>query len=178
MDELTRELFLAVAGSEMDEDRLKMAFGWLAALMQMPWLEESEKQNALVLLDYLEDLEGVETLLPLCWAARAKLSFRKDTPWEMDWPENYQVQVGGEELTLEDLRRRGIEHVDFRLAKPIRESPEYAVTRRLHSDGTVEILPEYQVFTAPPIGERHVFHAYGEKAVCRVNNPKKRSESA
>ncbi len=85
MDELTRELFLAVAGSEMDEERLKMAFSWLAALMQMPWLEESEKQNALVLLDYLEDLEGVETLLPLCRAARAKLSFQKDTPWEMDW---------------------------------------------------------------------------------------------
>ncbi len=81
-------------------------------------------------------------------------------------------------MTLEDLRRRGIEYVDFRLAKPIRESPEYAVTRRLHSDGTVEILPEYQVFTAPPIGERHAFHAYGEKAVGRVNNPKKRSESA
>lgn len=167
MDELTRELFRAVAGSGLDEDRLKMAFSWLAALMQVPWLDESEKQNALALLDYLETLEGAETFLPLCRAARAKLSFQKDTPWEMDWPESYRVQVNGEELTTEDLRRRGIEHVDFRLTKPIRESPEYVVTRRLHSDGTVEFLPEYQVFTAPPIGERHVFHAYGEKAVGR-----------
>ena len=37
----------------------------------------------------------------------------------MDWPENYQVSVGGESLTPEDLRRRGIGHVDFRLTKPM-----------------------------------------------------------
>ena len=83
----------------------------------------------------------------------------------MDWPENYQVSVDGENLTLEDLRRRGIHHVDFRLTKPIRGSIEYTVTRRLHADGTVEIIPDYQVFSAPPIGERHMFHVYGEKAV-------------
>ena len=31
----------------------------------------------------------------------------------MEWPENYQVLINGENLTLEDLRRRGVEHVDF-----------------------------------------------------------------
>jgi hypothetical protein len=31
----------------------------------------------------------------------------------MEWPENYQVLINGENLTPEDLRRRGVEHVDF-----------------------------------------------------------------
>lgn len=48
--------------------------------------------------------------------------------------------------------------------KPIRGSVEYNVIRRLHSDGTVEIIPEYQVFPVAPIGERHMFNVYGEKA--------------
>ena len=61
------------------------------------------------------------------------------------------------------------EHVDFRLNKPIRNSLEYSYTRRLHSDGRVEILPEYEVFSAPPVGERRLFHVYGEKAVSRNN---------
>ncbi len=73
--------------------------------------------------------------------------------------------MNGEKLSPEDLRRRGIPHVDFRLNKPIRSSLEYSLTRRIHSDGRIELLPEYQVFTAPPVGERHLFHAYGEKAV-------------
>ncbi len=83
----------------------------------------------------------------------------------MEWPENYQVLINGENLTPEDLRRRGVEHVDFWLNKPIRNSLEYSYTRRLHSDGRVEPLYEYQVFSAPPVGERHIFNTYGEKAV-------------
>lgn len=102
---------------------------------------------------------------PLYRAAQTKLRFEMPETWTMDWPENYQVSVNGENLTPEDLRRRGIEHVDFRLTKPIRSSVECAVTRRLHADGTVDFLPEYQVFSAQPIGERHMFHVYGEKAV-------------
>lgn len=167
MDGLTRELFAAIVGAGLDEDRQGMVFSWLAALLQMPWLDGPEKQNALVLLGYLEALEGGRAFLPLCRAARAKLSLAQGPKWGMEWPENYQVQVNGEGLTTEDLRRRGIEHVDFRLVKPIRESQEYVVTRRLHSDGAVELLPEYQVYQSPPIGERHMFHVYGEKAVAK-----------
>ena len=165
MDELTLELFETIAGEALDDEKKQMVFGWLSALLKMPYLEDSEKKNALVLLDYLQSLEGGEALHSLCQAAWAKLSFKRPPQWEMDWPENYQVLVDGETLTPEDLRRRGVGHVDFRLAKPIRDSVEYTVARRLHSDGTVEILPEYQVFQAPPVGERHVFHVYGEKAV-------------
>lgn len=167
MNELTLELFQALAGTELDEARRQMVFGWLSALLQMPWLDESEKQNALVLLDYLEALPGGEVFAPLYRRARAKLAFEAPTPWSMDWPEDYQVQVGGETLTPEDLRRRGIESVDFRLTKPIRNSMEAVVVRRLHSDGRAELLPEYQVFSTPPVGERHLFHVYGEKAVSR-----------
>ena len=141
-----------------------MVFGWLSTLLILPYLDAGEKKNALILLDYLEGLEGGEAFGPLYRKARAKLLLETPAPWKMEWPENYQVCVNGENLTLDDLRRRGIEHVDFRLSKPIRNSLEYTLVRRLHSDGTVELLPEYQVFSALPIGERHLFHAYGEKA--------------
>ena len=167
MNGLTLELFEAIAGQPLDEERRQMAFGWLSALLKMPYLDESEKKNALILLDYLESAEGGEVFAPLYRAARARLAFERPPQWDMDWPENYQVLVNGETLTPEDLRRRGIEHVDFRLTKPIRDSVEYTFTRRLHSDGQVEILPEYEVFSAPPVGERHLFHVYGEKAVNR-----------
>lgn len=167
MNELTLALFEAIAGAELDEERRQMVFGWLSALLKMPWLDEDGKRNALTLLDYLEATEGGEVFAPLYRAARAKLSFTHPPCWEMPWPENYQVLVDGEALTPEDLRRRGIEHVDFRLNKPIRNSMESIVVRRLHSDGTVELLHEYQVFPAPPVGERHLFHVYGEKAVSR-----------
>ena len=166
MNELTRELFGAVSGAaELDEARRQMVFGWLSALLKMPYLDETERKNALVMLDYLEALEGGEVFAPMYRKARAKLSFEAPEPWNMEWPENYQVSVNGESLSPEDLRRRGIPHVDFRLNKPIRSSLEYSLTRRIHSDGRIELLPEYQVFTAPPVGERHLFHAYGEKAV-------------
>ena len=121
------------------------------------------------MLDYLESAEGGEVFAPLYRTARAKLAFERPPQWDMDWPENYQVLVNGEGLTPGDLRRRGVEHVDFRLTKPIRNSVEHTFTRRLHSDGRVEILPEYEVFSAPPVGERRLFHVYGEKAVSRNN---------
>ena len=163
MNELTLELFETV--TELDEAGRQMVFGWLSALLKMPYLDETERKNALVMLDYLEALEGGEVFAPMYRKARAKLSFEAPEPWNMEWPENYQVSVNGESLSPEDLRRRGIPHVDFRLNKPIRSSLEYSLTRRIHSDGRIELLPEYQVFTAPPVGERHLFHAYGEKAV-------------
>lgn len=167
MNELTLELFEALTGTELDEARRQMVFGWLSALLQMPWLDGSEKQNALVLLDYLEALPGGEDFAPLYRKVRARLAFEAPMPWNMAWPENYQVLVNGESLGPEDLRRRGIESVDFRLTKPIRNSMESVVVRRLHSDGRAEILPEYRVFSDPPVGERHLFHVYGEKAVNR-----------
>lgn len=169
MNGLTLELFEAIAGQPLDEERRQMAFGWLSALLKMSYLDASEKKNALILLDYLESAEGGEVFAPLYRTARAKLAFERPPQWDMDWPENYQVLVNGETLTPEDLRRRGIEHVDFRLTKPIRNSVEHTFTRRLHSDGRVEILPEYEVFSAPPVGERRLFHVYGEKAVSRNN---------
>ena len=169
MNDLTLELFEAIAGHPLDEERRQMVFGWLSALLKMPYLDESEKKNALILLDYLESAEGGEVFAPLYRTARAKLAFERPPQWDMDWPENYQVLVNGEGLTPGDLRRRGVEHVDFRLTKPIRNSVEHTFTRRLHSDGRVEILPEYEVFSAPPVGERRLFHVYGEKAVSRNN---------
>lgn len=165
MNELTLELFQTLAGAALDEDGRRRVFGWLSALLKLPYLDAVEKQNALILLDCLEGLEGGEPFAPLYRAARARLRFERPPLWEMPWPENYQVQAGGQSLTPEELRRRGIEHVDFRLTKPIRNSVEYTVVRRLHGDGTVELLPEYQVFSRKPVGERHMFHAYGEKAV-------------
>ena len=169
MNGLTLELFEAIAGRPLDEERRQMAFGWLSALLKMSYLDASEKKNALILLDYLESAEGGEVFAPLYRAARARLAFERPPQWDMDWPENYQVLVNGETLTPEDLRRRGIEHVDFRLTKPIRNSTEQAFIRRLHSDGKVVLLYDYQVFPAPPVGERHLFHVYGEKAVNRNN---------
>lgn len=166
MNELILELFQAVSTQpELDEEGRQQVFGWLSALLGIPHLSQIEKKNALILLDFLEGMAGGEVFAPLYRAARTKLRFETSETWTMDWPENYQVSVDGENLTLEDLRRRGIEHVDFRLTKPIRGSVEYAVTRRLYGDGTVEIIPDYQVFSTPPIGERHMFHVYGEKAV-------------
>lgn len=165
MNELTLELFQTIAGAALDEDGRRRVFGWLSALLKMPYLHAGEKRNALVLLDFLEGLEGGEPFAPLYRAVRARLRFEEPPAWTMDWPDNYQVTVDGQSLTPEDLRRRGIEHVDFRLTKPIRNSTEYAVVRRLHRDGTVEMIPAYQVFPAPPVGQRHMFHAYGEKAV-------------
>lgn len=170
MNELTRELFEAVAGAALDEDKRQMVFGWLSTLLKLPYLDAGEKANALVLLDYLETLEGGEAFVPMYRMARAKLSFSAPAVWDMDWPENYQVCVGGEILTPDGLRRRGVGHVDFRLTKPIRDSVEYSLVRRLHSDGSVELLYEYQVFQTPPMGERHLFHVYGEKAVARNNH--------
>lgn len=166
MNELTLELFGAVSGAaELDEAGRQRVFGWLSALLKMPYLDEAEKKNVLILLDYLETLEGGEVFAPMYKTARAKLGFEVPKPWDMEWPENYQVLVNGENLSLSDLRRRGVEHVDFRLNKPIRNSLEYSYTRRLHSDGRVEPLYEYRVFSAPPVGERHIFNTYGEKAV-------------
>ena len=166
MNELTLELFGAVSGAaELDEAGRQRVFGWLSALLKMPYLDEAEKKNALILLDYLETLKGGEVFAPMYKTARAKLGFEVPKPWDMEWPENYQVLVNGEALTPEDLRRRGIGHVDFRLNKPIRNSLEYSYTRRLHSDGRVEQIYDYRVFSAPPVGERHVFNTYGEKAV-------------
>jgi len=166
MNELILELFQAVSAQpELDEEGRQRVFGWLSALLVIPYLDPLEKKNALILLDFLEGIPGGEAFAPLYRAARTRLSFETPETWAMDWPENYQVSVDGENLTPEDLRRRGIGHVDFRLTKPIRNSVEYAVTRRLHEDGTVEIIPDYQVFAAPPIGERHMFHTFGEKAV-------------
>ena len=169
MNGLTLELFEAIAGRPLDEERRQMAFGWLSALLKMSYLDASEKKNALILLDYLESAEGGEVFAPLYRAARARLAFERPPQWDMDWPENYQVLVNGEGLTPGDLRRRGVEHVDFRLTKPIRNSVEHTFTRRLHSDGRVEILPDDEVFSAPPVGERRLFHVYGEKAVSRNN---------
>ena len=60
MNGLTLELFEALAGAELDEGRRQMVFGCLSALLKMPWLDDSEKHNALILLDYLEGLEGGE----------------------------------------------------------------------------------------------------------------------
>lgn len=166
MNELTLELFGAVSGAaELDEAGRQRVFGWLSMLLKMPYLDEEEKKNALILLGYLETLEGGEVFAPMYKTARAKLGFEVPIPWDMEWPENYQVSVNGESLSPEDLRIRGVEHVDFRLNKPIRNSLEYSYTRRLHSDGRVEPLYEYRVFSAPPVGERHVFNTYGEKAV-------------
>ena len=166
MNELTLELFGAVSGAaELDEAGRQRVFGWLSMLLKMPYLDEAEKKNALILLDHLETLRGGEVFAPMYKTARAKLGFEVPEPWNMEWPENYQVLVNGENLSLSDLRRRGVEHVDFRLNKPIRNSLEYSYTRRLHSDGRVEPLYEYRVFSAPPVGERHVFNTYGEKAV-------------
>ncbi len=166
MNDLTLELFGAVSGvAGLDEAGRQMVFGWLSALLKMPYLDEAEKKNALILLDYLETLKGGEVFAPMYRTARAKLGFEVPEPWDMEWPENYQVSVNGENLSPEDLRRRGIGHVDFRLNKPIRNSLEYSYTRRLHSDGRVEQIYDYQVFSAPPVGERHVFNTYGEKAV-------------
>ena len=166
MNDLTLELFGAVSGATgLDEAGQQRVFGWLSALLKMPYLDEAEKKNALILLDYLETLKGGEVFAPMYKTARAKLGFEVPIPWDMEWPENYQVLVNGENLTPEALRRRGIGHVDFRLNKPIRNSLEYSYTRRLHSDGTVEQIYDYRVFSAPPVGERHVFNTYGEKAV-------------
>lgn len=166
MNELTLELFGAVSGAMgLDEAGRQRVFGWLSALLKMPYLDDTERKNALILLDYLETLKGGEVFAPMYKTARAKLGFEVPEPWDMEWPENYQVSVNGESLSPEDLRRRGVEHVDFRLNKPIRNSLEYSYTRRLHSDGTVEQIYDYQVFSAPPVGERHVFNTYGEKAV-------------
>lgn len=168
INELTLELFQTVAsGQALDEDGRQRVFGWLSALMQLPYLDETETENALTLLEYLEGLEGGEVFAPMYRALRARLSFVRPPAWEMDWPENYQVAVEGQNLSPEDLRRRGIGYVDFRLTKPIRSSLEYVTVRRLHSDGTVELLPEYEVFTAPAVGGRHMFHVYGEKAVAK-----------
>lgn len=173
MNELTLELFRAISGAALDEEGRQMVFGWLSLLLKMPYLDETERKNALIMLDYLEALEGGEAFSPMYRAARAALSFDAPEPWNMEWPENYRVEVNGEVLTPEDLRQRGIEHVDLSLNKPIRNSLEYSVTRRLHSDGRVELLPEYQVFSRPPVGERHMFHVYGEKAVANIKNNKK-----
>lgn len=168
MNELILELFQAVSEQpELDEEGRRQVFSWLSALLSIPYLDPAEKKNALILLDFLEGLGGGEVFAPLYRAVRTKLRFEAPETWTMDWPENYQASVDGESLTPEDLRRRGIDHVDFRLTKPIRGSVEYIVTRRLHGDGTVELIPEYQVFSASPTGERHMFHTYGEKAVGR-----------
>lgn len=166
MNDLILELFQAIsARPELDEEGRQRVFGWLAALLSIPYLDHVEKQNALILLDFLEGMAGGEVFAPLYQAARTKLRFETPETWTMAWPDNYQVSVNGENLTLEDLRRRGIAYVDFHMNKPIRSSVEYAVIRRLHADGTVEIIPDYQVFGDLPTGERHMFHAYGEKAV-------------
>lgn len=168
MNELTLELFETIAGAELDEEGRQRVFAWLSALLRMPYLEQREKWNALHLLDSLEKLEGPEggePLAPLYRTVRARLCFERPKAWTMDWPENYQVSVDGQNLTPEDLRRRGVGHVDFRLTKPIRNSTEFVVVRRLHAGGRIEVLPEYQVFDTPPVGERHMFHVYGEKAV-------------
>lgn len=165
MNELTLDLFRAVAGAPLDEEWRLRVYGWLSALLKMPYLDAGEKKNSLAMLDYLESVDDDKVFGPMYLAARAKLSMEMPATWETEFPENYQVRVGNEDLTREDLRRRGIAYVDFKINKPIRDSIEYTVTRRLYADGSVEIIPDYQVFSSPPTGERHVFNVYGEKAV-------------
>lgn len=168
MNEVTFGLFRALRGAkELDEEQKGQVFSYLSALVDLPGLGESEKANAAVLLDFLEGIPGGEVFAPLFRTARCRLSLVEPKTWAMDWPENYAVEVDGQALRPEELRARGIEHVDFTLTKPIRNSVEYTVVRRLHSDGTAELLPQYQVFDAAPVGERHMFSVYGEKAVAR-----------
>lgn len=168
MNELTFELFRALMGAEeLDEDGKGRVLAYLSALVKLPYLSGAEKENAGALLDFLEEIPGGEVFGLLFRAARCRLRLAEPEAWDMGWPENYAAEADGQAMGPEELRARGIEHVDFRLTKPIRSSMEYAVTRRLHSDGSVEILPEYQVFGAAPVGERHMFNVYGEKAVAR-----------
>lgn len=166
MNELTLKLFHTISGAEeLDDNTLALVFPWLEAALRVPYLTPEERGNALVLLDFLEGTPGGEVFTPLYRAVRTRLSFSAPMPWDMEFPENYRVSVGGEELNADGLRARGIDHVDFRVSKPIRNSMEYVTTRRLFSDGRVEYLPEFEVFSGSPAGERHLFHVYGEKAL-------------
>lgn len=165
MDELTMELFQMLVPAGPEQDWHELAYPWLTALLRLSWLSGTERKNAGVLLDFLEGLPDSGDFASLFRAARAKLAFEAPKTWDMEFPENYRASVDGEELDADGLRRRGVEYVDFNLSKPIRGSLEYSVKRRLHAGGTVELLPDYQVFTAPAWGERHLFHVYGEKAV-------------
>lgn len=165
MTELTLELFNEVSKGPLDDERMQMVFGWLSTIMGMPYLDDTEKKNVLNMINYLETLDGIEVFTPMCNIIKTRLSFITPKEWDMDWPDNYQVCINDEVLTPDDLRRRCIKYVDFSLTKPIRCSTEFQITRRLYSDGTVEMIPEYQVFDHPPIGERHLFHVYGEKAI-------------
>lgn len=166
MDEVTLELFdYLVQSPELDEEGMERSCAWMTALLRLRYLTDREKENALEVLDFLALMEGAGPLMPLVRVARAKLRLKRPLAWDMEFPANYRVSVDGEELDVEDLRRRGIPYVDFRLVRPIRSTLEYVITRRLHSDGRVEVLPEYQVFQSPPIGGRHMFNVYGEKAV-------------
>lgn len=164
MNELTWELFESLAGAPPDEEGRRRIFGWLAALLKMPYLDDAEKENALALVDYLDGLDGTEPLLPVLRAARTRLRMKKPPGWEMEWPDNYLAGVNGESLTPEQLRRRGIAYVDAELFKPARQSAAWAGVRRLYADGRTEMLYRYCVFAAPPVAERHMFSVYGEKA--------------
>lgn len=165
MNELTKELFYFLADhGQMDEDCVERSAAYLTALLSLPYLDNREKKNAGILIDFMESMPESDTLALMLRAARAKLAFEGAPVWEVKFPENYLVEVGGELLSPEDLRRRGIMYVDFRLTKPVRESMEYSVTRRLYADGHAELFPDYQVYDKLPVGERHVFNVYGEKA--------------
>lgn len=168
MNELTFALFDRLStAKDPDEEDKGMLLSWLAAVLRIPWLDETEQENAAAMLDFLDGLSGVEDFAPLIRAVRTRLRFVRDPVWQMELPENYRACVNGEELDADGLRRRGVPYVDFRISKPIRNSQEFCKTRRLYADGRVEFLAEYQVFDAPPVGERHVFSTYGEKAVNR-----------
>lgn len=168
MNELTFGLFRALRGAgELDEEQKGQVFSYLSTLVDLPGLSEGEKENAAVLLDFLEGIPGGEVFAPLFRAARCRLRLAEPKTWDMEWPENYGVEVDGQTVGPAELRVRGIEHVDFTLTKQIRDSTEFVMVRRLHADGTVELLPQYQVFSAPPVGERHMFNVYGEKAVAK-----------
>ena len=76
MNDLTLELFGAVSGAaELDEAGRQRVFGWLSMLLKMPYLDDTERKNALVMLDYLETLKGGEVFAPMYKTARAKLGF-------------------------------------------------------------------------------------------------------
>lgn len=169
IDGLTMDLFTALCGkAELEKNELDMVYGYLLTVLKLRWFTEREKRNILNLLRFVERLDKDGVLSEPIAAAKTLCSFETAVPWDeavVRLPDNYAVSSGGETLTLEDLRLRGIEHIDFEVSKPIRSSTEFVKKLRVHSDGRTEYIDVYNVYTKPPTGEGHLYSAYGEKAV-------------
>lgn len=162
--DLFNKLILVDSLDDESGELIEMVYSYLSTIVRIPYLEDDEKQNAKSVVEYIESSFRDNRIEQMLFAAKARLNFVEKKLWDFELPENYGFHVNGNILTIKELREQCVPYVDMEICSYIRSSYRYKIIHRIHSDGTIEKIPVYQIFDKDPVGEFHVFNTFGEKA--------------